>query len=125
MNNVGPDNYSLWDEEEGFYYDVLHTQDGAHFPIRARSMVGIIPLFAVETLDSDVVDRLPGFKKRMEWFIENRPDLTRNVASMHALGVGERRLLAIADHDKLARVLRFMLDEREFFSPFGVRALSR
>jgi len=125
MNNVGPDNYSLWDDEDGFYYDVLHARDGEHFPIRVRSMVGLIPLFAVETLDSYVVDRLPGFKKRMEWFIENRPDLTGNVASMRRLGVGERRLLAIADRKKLARVLRFMLDEREFLSPHGVRALSR
>jgi hypothetical protein len=125
MNNVGPDNYSLWDDEDGFYYDVLHAQDGTHLPIRVRSMVGLIPLFAVEILDSDVVDRLPGFKKRMEWFIENRPDLTRNVASMHVLGMGERRLFAVADQEKLTRVLRFMLDEREFLSPYGVRALSR
>ncbi|HZT58446.1 MAG TPA: hypothetical protein VFA21_07405, partial [Pyrinomonadaceae bacterium] len=125
MNNVGADNYSLWDDEDGFYYDVLHAQNGEHFPVKVRSMVGLIPLFAVETLDDYVVNRLPGFKKRMEWFIENRPDLTRNVASMRRLGVGERRLLAIADRKKLARVLRFMLDEREFLSPHGVRALSR
>jgi hypothetical protein len=125
MNNVGPDNYSLWDEDDGFYYDVLCAPDGEHFPIRMRSMVGLIPLFAVETLDSYVVDRLPGFKKRMEWFMENRPDLTRNVASMRRLGVGERRLLAIADQKRLTRVLRYMLDEREFLSPHGVRALSR
>jgi hypothetical protein len=125
MNNVGTDNYSLWDDEDGFYYDVLHAQDGTHFPVRVHSMVGIVPLFAVETLDSDVVDRLPGFKKRMEWFVENRPDLTNNIACIRTLGAGERRLLAIADQDKLRRVLRVMLDESEFLSPCGVRALSR
>src|SRR5207248_4059208 len=125
MNNVGPDNYSLWDEREGFYYDVLHTRDGAHFPLKVRSMVGLIPLFAVETLDSDVVNRLPGFKKRMEWFVENRPDLTDNVACMKTPGMQERRLLAVADGERLRRVLRLMLDEREFLSPYGVRSLSR
>jgi len=125
MNNVGPDNYSLWDEREGFYYDVLHTRDGAHFPLKVRSMVGLIPLFAVETLDSEVVNRLPGFKKRMEWFVENRPDLTDNVACMKTPGMQERRLLAVADGERLRRVLRLMLDEREFLSPYGVRSLSR
>ncbi|PYS84823.1 MAG: glucosidase [Acidobacteria bacterium] len=125
MNNVGPDNYSLWDDREGFYYDVLHMQDGTHFPIRVRSMVGLIPLFAVETLDAEVVDRLPGFKKRMQWFIENRPDLTDNVACMKTPGMQERRLLAVTEQERLRRVLRVMLDEREFLSPYGVRALSR
>jgi len=125
MNNVGPDNYSLWDEREGFYYDVLHTLDGAHFPLKVRSMVGLIPLFAVETLDPDTLERLPGFKKRMEWFIENRPDLTDNVASMKTPGMQGRRLLAVADRERLRSVLRFMLDEREFLSPYGVRSVSR
>src|SRR5947209_6772494 len=106
MNNVGPDNYSLWDDREGFYYDVLHMQDGTHFPIRVRSMVGLIPLFAVETLDAEVVDRLPGFKKRMQWFIENRPDLTDNVACMKTPGMQERRLLAVTEQERLRRVLR-------------------
>ena len=96
-----------------------------HMPMRIRSMVGLIPLFAVETLEADVVDELPGFKRRMEWFIENRPDLTKNVASMRARGMGERRLLSIVGEDQLRRVLQFMLDENEFLSPYGIRALSR
>jgi hypothetical protein len=125
MNNIGSENYSLWDDAEGFYFDVLHMNDGTHFTVKVRSMVGLIPLFAVETLDAEVVDRLPGFKRRMQWFIENRPDLTGNVASMKAPGAGARRLLAIADEDKLRRVLSVMLDEREFLSDYGVRALSR
>jgi hypothetical protein len=125
MNNVGHDNYSLWNEEDGFYYDVLCARDGTHFPIRVRSMVGLIPLFAVETLDAEVVDRLPGFKRRMRWFIENRPDLTKNIACMETAGAGGRLLLAVADGERLTRVLRFMLDEEEFLSPCGVRSLSR
>ena len=125
MNNIGADNYSLWDDSEGFYFDVLHMADGTHFPIKLYSMVGLIPLFAVETLDTEVVDRLPGFKRRMEWFIENRPDLTGNIASMKRPGSASRRLLAITNEEKLRRVLRVMLDETEFLSDFGVRALSR
>jgi hypothetical protein len=88
-------------------------------------MVGLIPLFAVETLDAAVIDRLPGFKRRMEWFIEHRPDLTKNVASMRDTGTKDRRLLSIAGEDQLRRVLQFMLDENEFLSPYGIRALSR
>ncbi|HYH86576.1 MAG TPA: hypothetical protein VEX60_14080 [Pyrinomonadaceae bacterium] len=126
MNNLGSDSSaSLWDERDGFYYDVLHSPDGTHMPLKVRSMVGLISLFAVETLESEEVDALPGFKRRMEWFIANRPDLTKNVACMATPGKRERRLLAIADHDKLHRVLSVMLDEQEFLSPYGVRSLSR
>jgi hypothetical protein len=93
--------------------------------LKVRSMVGLVPLFAVETLEPEVVDSLPGFKRRMEWFIENRPDLTGNVACMRTPGQGERRLLAVVDRDKLRRVLRLMLDESEFLSPHGVRSVSQ
>jgi hypothetical protein len=116
--------HSLWNEEDGFFYDVLHAGED-RTPIRVRSMVGLIPLFAVETLDSDLLDRMPSFKRRMEWFMENRPDLTGNIACMRTIGENERRLLAIADADKLRLILRYMLDENEFFSPYGIRALSR
>jgi hypothetical protein len=115
----------LWHEGDGFYYDVLHMPGGAQLPLRVRSMVGLIPLFAVETLDPEIVDALPGFRRRLEWFIRHRNDLTRNVASMSAAGEAERRLLSIADPDQLRRVLRVMLDENEFLSPFGVRSVSR
>jgi hypothetical protein len=125
INHLGNDGVGMWNEEDGFFYDVLHTPEGNHFPLKVRSMVGLIPLFAVETLEPDIVNRLPGFKQRMEWFIENRPDLTRNVACMRSPGQGERRLLSIVTPDQLRRVLRVMLDENEFLSPFGVRALSR
>jgi len=90
-----------------------------------RSMVGLIPLFAVETLEPEALDRLPAFKRRLEWFIENRPDLTRHVACMRTPGQGERRLLAVVWPERLARVLNLMFDEREFLSPYGIRALSR
>ena len=101
-------------DEDGFFYDVLHMPDGSHMPLKIRSMVGLIPLFAVETLESSMIDKLPGFKRRMEWFVENRPDLTANVACMKTPGAGERRLLSIVNADQLRRVLQFMLDENEF-----------
>jgi hypothetical protein len=125
MTDRGHCGVSLWNEEDGFFYDVLHTQDGQMFPMKVRSMVGLIPLFAVETLEPDVLDKLPNFKRRMDWFIEHRPDLTSNVASMCLKGKGERRLLSIVNEEQLRRVLKVMLDESEFLSPFGIRAVSR
>ena len=125
INHLGNDGAGMWDEKDGFFYDVLHTPEDGHIPLKIRSMVGLIPLYAVETLDSDTIDKLPGFKRRMEWFVKNRPDLTGNVACMETTGMGERRLLSIVDPEQLRRVLRFMLDENEFLSPFGLRALSR
>jgi len=125
MNHHGRDGVSLWDDTDGFFYDVLHLPDGGRHPLKVRSMVGLIPLFAVETIEPEILDKLPAFKRRMEWFIANRPDLTRNVACMRTAGSGERRLLAVVWPDRLRRVLQVMLDEGEFFSDFGIRALSR
>jgi hypothetical protein len=124
MNHRGGDGFDLWDEEDGFYYDVLRLPDESNLPLRVRSMVGLIPLFAVETLEPETLDKLPGFKRRLEWFIAHRPDLMQNVASMGTPGMGERRLLSVVPRDRLRRVLHVMLDEREFLSPYGVRALS-
>jgi hypothetical protein len=125
ITHRGQDAMGLWNEEDGFFYDVLKLPDGTHFPLKIRSMVGLIPLFAVETLEPEVLDKLPDFKRRLEWFIDNRPDLAENVACMRTEGMGERRLLSIADQDKLRSILKFMLDEREFLSPYGIRALSQ
>ena len=125
MNNRGDDEVRLWDEQDGFFYDVLHLPEGKPYPMKVRSMVGLIPLFAVETLEPELLERLPDFKKRMEWFIANRPDLTQNVACMRTPGNDERRLLSIVEQNQLRRVLRFMLDENEFLSPYGIRAISR
>jgi len=125
MNNLGDEGIALWDETDGFYYDVLHLGNGDHFPLRVRSMVGLIPLFAIETLEPALLEKLPGFRRRLEWFLQHRPDLTGNVASVRKPGMGERRLLSIVNLDRLRRVLKVMLDEGEFLSPYGVRALSR
>jgi len=120
---------SLWHEEDGFYYDSLNVPNphggSDRTYTRIRSMVGLIPLFAVDTLEPSMLERLPGFRKRMEWFLQNRPDLCREVASMTRQGSGERRLLSIVPHQRLERVLRTMFDENEFLSPYGLRSLSR
>lgn len=124
MNTLG--GMGLWNEQYGFYFDQLHL-DGAHVPIKVRSMVGLIPLFAVEILEEDVIEKLPGFRKRMQWFLDNRADLARNISYMSGSGEAgdSHRLLAIPSRERLERVLRYVLDEREFLSPFGVRAVSR
>ena len=119
------DEINLWDEADGFFYDVLHLPQGKPLPMRVRSLVGLIPLLAVETLEPDLLERLPDFKRRLEWFIDKRPDLASNVACMRAPGRGERRLLSIVNRDQLRRVLQLMLDENEFLSPHGIRAVSR
>jgi hypothetical protein len=122
MNTLGGS--GLWDEHDGFYYDRLRFE-GHSESVKVRSMVGLIPLFAVDTLEPDLLDRLPGFRRRMEWFMHNRPDLRGNIASMMIEGVHNRRLLAICHGMKLIRVLQRMLDETEFLSPYGLRSLSR
>ncbi len=125
MNSLG--GTGLWDEQDGFYYDQLHL-DGRHVPLRVRSLVGAIPLIAVEVLEQDIIDRLPGFRKRLDWFIVNRQDLARNVSYMEAEAEhvhGDHRLLAIPSRDRLVRVLRYLLDENEFLSPYGLRSVSR
>jgi hypothetical protein len=125
INHLGSDGTGMWNEEDGFFYDVLHMPDDGHVPLKVRSMVGLIPLFAVETLEPRICNQLDGFKRRLEWFIENRRDLTHNVACMKTPGEGERRLLSIVDSEQLRRILQVMLDENEFLSPYGVRAVSR
>jgi hypothetical protein len=124
MNTLG--GTGLWDERDGFYYDQMHA-DGSTVRLRIRSMVGLIPLFAVEVLDDALLDRLPGFRKRMLWFLNNRQDLAGNISYMEPGRDGERgrRLLAIPSRPRLERVLRYLLDENEFLSPCGVRSLSR
>jgi hypothetical protein len=124
MNDIGGEGIELWDAKDGFYYDVLHLPEGHALPLKVRSMVGLIPLFAVETLDPELVDHLPGFKRRMQWFIENRPELSERFET-EATEHGPRRFLSLVSRRRLTRVLRYMLDENEFFSPYGIRALSR
>ncbi len=125
MNDMGPEGRSLWDEEDGFYYDVLHLPNGQEHFLKIRSMVGLIPLFAVETLEPEIVERLPGFKRRMQWFIDNHPDMPKHIETTQRSARGVRRLLSLVGRRQLKRVLERMLDESEFLSPYGVRALSR
>ena len=130
MNNLG--GTGLWDPDDGFYYDQVHT-DGQKTRLRVRSAVGVIPLFACEILEDAVLDRLPGFKKRLIWFLENRTDLASQIsyATVASHGsqkqgrAGGHRLLAIPSRERLERALRYVLDEKEFLSPFGIRSLSR
>jgi hypothetical protein len=113
----------LWNEEDGFYYDQIRADRTT--PLRIRSMVGIIPLFAVEVIEQGVIDRLPGFSKRLKWFLENRKDLADHISWMTPGRREGSRLLALPSRERLLRVLRYVLDEREFLSPYGVRSLSR
>ena len=120
INSLGGS--GLWDEEDGFYYDQLYV-DGKAVPLKVRSLVGIIPLLAVEVLDDDVLDRLPAFRSRMQWHLAQRPDLDRYIAKSER--GGGSRLLAVPTRERLVRALGYVLDEDEFLSPHGIRSLSR
>jgi len=123
MSSVGGE--GLWDDDDGFFYDQLHLPDGSHVPLKIRSLVGLIPLFGVETLETDLLNSLPRFKRRMQWFIDNRPDIVESVASLVEPGVGGRRLLSLVSRTQLAYVLPRLLDGTQFLSEFGIRALSK
>jgi hypothetical protein len=125
MNDIGTNGKSLWDPQDGFYYDLLHLPTGEEFFMKIRSMVGLIPLFAVETLEPEIVDRLPGFKRRMQWFIDNHSDAPEHIDMSQRSAHGVRYLLSLVNRNQLRRVLARMLDESEFLSPHGIRALSR
>jgi mannosylglycerate hydrolase MGH1-like protein/glycosyl hydrolase family 63 len=118
------DHIDLWNEEDGFFYDVLHMPDGAH-PMKVRSLVGLVPLFSVQVIEPEDLARLPQFERRMRWFLDNRPDLCQLVTSQATQDGRCRRLLSLVNGPRLERVLRYMLDENEFLSPYGIRALSR
>ena len=118
------DGSGLWDDEDGFYYDRLRL-DGTHILLKVRSLVGLIPLLASDTLEARTIDKHPGFKKRMQWFIDHRKDLTEGLASMTERGTNSRRLLSVVNRPRLERMLQRLFDETEFLSPFGIRSLSR
>ncbi len=123
MNYTG--DVCLWDSTDEFFYDVLHTPQGDRHHMKVRSMVGLVPLFAVEVLKPEVLEQFPDFKRRFEWFVDNRPQLQKNIASLCETSDNPNRLLAIASPEKLRAILTTMLDENEFFSPYGIRSLSR
>jgi hypothetical protein len=125
MSDMGGAGVELWNEADGFFYDVLSLPDGSVTPLRVRSLVGLVPLFAVQVLEPENIDRLPQFTRRMRWFLRNRPDLRNHFVRERRPDGASRRLLALVSGDRLRRVLRYMLDEAEFLSPHGIRGLSR
>jgi hypothetical protein len=118
---------SLWNEEDGFFYDVLHLPDGSNVPLKVRSLVGLMPLLAVETLEHELIESMPDFKRRLNWFFENRVYLrdNGNMACVKAEGEDARRLLAIVNRERLIKTLKPMLDENEFLSEYGIRSVSK
>ena len=117
---------SLWNDEDGFYYDAISWGGPWTQQLPVRSLVGLIPLYAVLTLEPEVINKLPSFKRRLHWFIEHRHDVAeRNIASMKKRGKGERLLLSLVSKDRLAKILKRMLDESEFLADYGIRSLSR
>ncbi len=125
MTNIGGAGIGLWDEQDEFYYDVLQLPGGERIPLRARSMVGLIPIFAVEVLEGSVFRKLKEFADHTRWFLDNRPDLAGLVSRWHEVGGGETHLMSLLRGHRLKCLLRRMLDEDEFLSDYGIRALSK
>ncbi|MBO2008941.1 MGH1-like glycoside hydrolase domain-containing protein [Hymenobacter negativus] len=125
MTNVANEHMDLWDDEDEFYYDALNTPDRGHELLKVRSLVGLIPLFAVEVIDEDLLTSAPKFLERMNWFLDNRPILASLVSRWQEPGKGARHLLSLLRGHRVKRLLARMLDEAEFLSPYGVRSLSR
>ena len=125
MNDHGNDGIALWDEEDGFYYDALHLPDGSQHFMKVRSLVGLFPLFAVETLEPEALIKLDGFRRRMKWFLDFVPAAASHIDLSQSSPVGVRHMLSLVSRERLLRVLGYMLDEKEFLSPHGVRSVSK
>jgi hypothetical protein len=123
MNNLG--GVGLWDEEDEFYYDVLHTPGGRYLPLKVRSIVGLMPLLAVETIHWQLIDQLPGFKSRLEWYLAHRPQQASLVSRWQEPGMHETRLVALTRGHRMKCLLRRMLDPEEFLSDYGIRSVSK
>jgi len=125
MANCGGRGHCLWNGEDGFFYDALHLPDGTILPLKVRSLVGLMPLLAVETLEPDILEKMPVFSRRMHWFTQQRPDLSGNMASVDVEGVGQRHIVSILTRERLVSVLRYLLDPEEFLSDYGIRSVSK
>ena len=125
MSHRGRDGMSLWNEEDGFFYDVVRDADGQERPLKVRSLVGLIPILATEVGDPRTFDRLPELRERMEWVRQHRPDLAENVSPLLQRGQQHRLLASVVKPEQLRRILKIMLDENEFLSPYGIRSVSK
>ena len=125
MNNLGGKGIGLWNDEDEFYYDVLRTPSGRFIPLKVRSVVGLLPLLAVDVIQPTLIDALPGFKSRLEWYLAERPDLCSLISRWEEPGMGQRRLVAITRGHRMKCLLRRMLDPNEFLSDYGVRSISK
>ncbi|MEM1136510.1 MAG: glucosidase [Bacteroidota bacterium] len=125
MFNIGKEHVDLWDDEDEFYYDVIHPENQPGSRLKVRSIVGVIPLFAVEVLKPEYLKTLPDFTRRLQWVLNNRPDLGRLISRWYEHGKGETRMLSLVRIHRLKRILKRLLDETEFLADYGVRALSR
>ncbi|VFA43674.1 MGH1-like glycoside hydrolase domain-containing protein [Chryseobacterium indologenes] len=125
LDNMGDEKFSLWDDEDEFFYDAITSSDGTHMYLRMRTIVGLIPMFAVEVIDDEMIENLPNFKKRMKWVLENKPELASLVSRWEVKGQDSKHLLSLLRGHRLKRLLSRMLNPDEFLSDYGVRALSK
>lgn len=125
INEKHPAYLQLWDEQDGFYYDVLHTEHHQRAPLKVRSMVGLIPLFATTIVDAQLLDRLPDLKRRLRWYLENWPHIHQHLENKGQPGQNEQILLSFVSRQRLPRILKYVFDEAEFLSAYGIRSLSR
>jgi hypothetical protein len=125
MENLGEGTKGLWNEEDGFFYDVLQLGNGDSVSLKLRSIVGLIPMFAVEIIDHHLLDKMPNFRERMDWVLKNKPELTKLVSHWEEEGQGRKHLMSILRKNRLSKVLSRMLDEKEFLSDYGIRAMSK
>jgi hypothetical protein len=125
ISDMGGEGHSLWDEADGFFYDALQLPDDRVVSLKVRSLVGLLPLFAVDTIEPEILKKMPDFERRLLWFVNNRPHLSGNCARADVPGVGERRLVAFLTRERLVRVLQKMLGENEFLSEYGIRSVSK
>ncbi|MEC3877063.1 MGH1-like glycoside hydrolase domain-containing protein [Chryseobacterium salviniae] len=125
MENLGDGTKGLWNEEDGFFYDVLQLGNGDSVSLKLRSIVGLIPMFAVEIIDHHLLDKMPNFVERMDWVLKNKPELTKLVSHWEEEGQGRKHLMSILRKTRLTKVLSRMLDEKEFLSDYGIRAMSK